>query len=280
MKKYKPTTPGRRQMSVTSYKKSLSGDKPSKRLTRGKSTSGGRNSYGRMTLRRRGGGAKRRIRDIDFRMEKTDIPFTVATVEYDPNRSGFIGRVVYKDGEQRYMLLPNTVRVGDELIVASEAPLKAGNRLQLENIANGTFVYNIELKAGAGARLARSAGTYAEVAAKEGNFVHLKMPSSEVRRVPANAWASVGAVSNDEHHLQTGGKAGRSRWKNRRPKVTGRSMNAVDHPMGGGEAHARGARKRRKNKWGKEVNPLQKSRKARKYSDSMIVSRRKTKRGK
>lgn len=265
-------------MSVPSYRTQLSGDKPVKRLVKGGGSSGGRNGKGRMTMRRRGGGHKRNVRAVDFRMEKNDIPFKVASVEYDPGRSGYIGRVVYNDGEQRYMLLPAAVVVGDSLIVSESAPLKAGNRLPLSAIPIGTVVYNIELKPGAGARLTRSAGVGAEVIAKENGYAHVKLPSSEVRRVPAKAWASVGAVSNEEHHLQTIGKAGRSRWKNRRPKVTGRSMNAVDHPMGGGEAHARGARKRRKNKWGKAVNPLQKSRKARKYSDNMIVARRKRKR--
>lgn len=265
-------------MSTLSYRDQVSKTRPLKRLTKGKKGSSGRNAHGRITVRRRGSGNKRKLREIDFRMEKKDIPFTVRSIEYDPNRSGFIGRVVYADGEQRYMLLPSSMSVGDEGIISENAKAKAGNRLPLRNVTIGTMVYNIELKPGAGARMARSAGSAAEVAAKEGNYVHVKLPSSEVRRVPANAWASIGAVSNEEHHLVTIGKAGRNRAKNHRPKVTGRSMNAVDHPMGGGEAHARGERKRRKNKWGKPVNPLQKTRKARKYSDGMIVSRRKRKR--
>jgi len=278
MKKYNPTTPGRRQMSSVTYHGVLSGDRPHKRLTKGANTSGGRNNKGRMTSRRRGGGHKRRFRDIDFRMEKVDVPFRVASIEYDPNRSGFIGRVIYIDGEQRYTLLPQSVAVGDERVVSKTASPTPGNRTPLSKISIGTMVYNIELREGSGARLARSAGTYAEVVAKENEYVHIKMPSSEIRRIPANAWASIGVVSNEEHHLISLGKAGRNRHMNRRPKVTGRSMNAVDHPMGGGEAHARGARKRRKNKWGKAVNPLQKSRKSRKYSDSMIVQRRRKKR--
>lgn len=251
--------------------------KPVKALTKGKNRSSGRNNYGRITSRRRGGGHKRRLRDIDFVMDKFDVPMTVRTVEYDPNRSAYIGLVVYADGAQRYTVLPQGVTAGDQLLVSENAPLKPGNRLPLKNIAIGTFVYNVELKPRGGARIARSAGIHAEVAAKEEGFVHIKMPSSEVRRVPSNAWASIGEVSNEEHHLETIGKAGRARWMNRRPKVTGRSMNAVDHPMGGGEAHARGARKRRKSKWGKPVNIGQKTRTPKKYSNKNIVARRKSK---
>jgi large subunit ribosomal protein L2 len=265
-------------MTTPSYRTVLTGAEPKKHLTKGTQTSSGRGKQGRMTIRRRGSGHKRKLRDVDFRLEKEDIPFIVRSVEYDPNRSGFIGHVVYKDGEHRYMLLPSDIGVGDERVISARASLKPGNRLQLANAPIGTFVYNIEIKPGNGAKIVRSAGNAAEVSAKEGEYVHIKLPSSEVRRVPATAWASVGAVSNEEHNRVQIGKAGRGRWKNRRPKVTGRSMNAADHPMGGGEAHARGARKRRKNKWGTPVNPLQKTRKARKYSDNMIVSRRKRKR--
>ncbi|MEX0673052.1 MAG: 50S ribosomal protein L2 [Candidatus Paceibacterota bacterium] len=277
MKHYKPTTPSRRQMTTASTRGVLTASKPLKSLTKGKRGSSGRNAHGRITSRRRGGGHKRRHRDVDFVMEKVNIPMTVRTVEYDPNRSAYIGLVVYADGAKRYIVLPQSVSVGDQLLVSEQAPLKPGNRLPLKNIAIGTFVYNVELKPYGGSRIARSAGIHAEVAAKEEGFVHVKMPSSEVRRVPSGAWASIGEVSNEEHHLETIGKAGRARWMNRRPKVNGRSMNAVDHPMGGGEAHARGARKRRKSKWGKPVNVGQKTRTSKKYSDKNIVSRRKSK---
>ncbi len=265
-------------MTAVTTRGVLSGDRPHKPLTAGRTGSGGRNSYGRITSRRRGGGHKRRYRLVDFKLEKKGIPFKVQTVEYDSNRSGFIARVAYRDGERRYLLLPTKVAVGDELLCSEEAPLKPGNRLPLKNITIGTFVYNVELKPEGGARLVRSAGNHAEVAAKDDGYVHLKLPSSEVRKVPENAWASIGEVSNEEHHLVKIGKAGRNRWLNKRPKVTGRSMNAVDHPMGGGEAHARGERKRRKTKWGQHVNPLQRTRKAKKYSNRMIVARRKVKR--
>ena len=278
MKQHKPTTQGQRQMTTPSYRKTLTSAKPQKALTKRARISSGRNKHGRITSRRRGAGHKRRLRDVDFRMEKEDIPFTVRSVEYDPNRSGFIGHVVYRDGEHRYMLLPGDIQIGDERVISARASLKPGNRLQLANAPIGTFVYNIEIKPGNGAKMVRSAGNAAEVSAKENGYVHIKLPSSEIRRIPATAWGSVGVVSNEEHNRVRIGKAGRARWKNRRPKVTGRSMNAVDHPMGGGEAHARGARKRRKNKWGTPVNPLQKTRKARKYSDNMIVARRRRKR--
>jgi len=275
MKTYKTTTKSRRTMSTVSYRKVLTASKPQKSLTHGINKRAGRNSFGRITTRHKGGGHKRRFRDIDFKLEKRDVPFIIKTVEYDPNRSGFIGLSVYQDGEKRYTLLPQNVSVGDQLVIKEKAPMKVGNRMALKNIPIGTFVYNIEIKVGQGAKLARSAGNYAEVLAKDGGYVDLKMPSSEVRKVPDGAFASIGAVSNEENKLVVIGKAGRSRWMGIRPTVRGRAMNSVDHPQGGGEARGRGKRKRIKTKWGKSVGKGQKTRTPKKYSNRLIVSRRK-----
>jgi large subunit ribosomal protein L2 len=275
MKKYRPTTPSRRHMTGVSYKDVLTASKPEKSLTKGFKRSVGRNSSGRITTRHKGSGHKRLYRDVDFKFDKIDIPFTVKTVEYDPNRTGFIGLVAYRDGEKRYMLLPKGVKAGDSLIVSEKAPIKPGNRLKLKNITVGTFVYNIELKPMAGARLARSAGNYAEVIAKDSGFAHIKLPSSEVRRVPEDAWASVGEVSNEESRLVNIGKAGRSRWLGIRPTVRGSAMNPVDHPYGGGEGRSGRGMRRAKSKWGKPTGIGQKTRKPKKYSNKLIVSRRK-----
>jgi large subunit ribosomal protein L2 len=235
----------------------------------------GRNNTGRITTRHKGGGAKRLYRDIDFAFNKYDIPFTVKTIEYDPNRSGFIGLVTYKDGEKRYMLLHKDSKVGDTYIVSEKAPIVAGNRLPLANITVGTFVYALELKNKGGAKIARSGGQYAEVLAKDGGYVDIKMPSSEVRKVPANAWATVGEVSNNENRLVNLGKAGRSRWLGIRPTVRGTAMNAVDHPYGGGEGRQGRGRRRAVSIYGKPTGKGQKSRRAKKYSNKFIVRRRK-----
>ena len=275
MKKFKPTTPGRRGMTGISYSSELTVKEPVKGLTFGRKSSRGRNSFGRITSRHRGGGHKRRFRDIDFKMEKTDIPFSVKTIEYDPNRSGFIGLVAYKDGERRYVLLPKDVSVGDSLLISKKAPLKPGNRLPLSFIPVGTFVFKIEIQPGGGAKLVRSAGSAAEVIAKDGGYVDIKMPSSEVRKVKETSWATIGKVSNHEHGRVVVGKAGRSRWMNRRPVVRGSAMNPVDHPYGGGEGRAGRGMRRAKTKWGKFVGIRQKTRKPKKYSNSMIVKRRK-----
>ncbi|MBU1159636.1 50S ribosomal protein L2 [Patescibacteria group bacterium] len=273
MKKYSPTTASRRQMTGINYRKVLTAKKPEKSLTKGFKRDMGRNSRGRITTRHKGGGSKRLYREIDFRYEKYDIPAVIKTIEYDPNRSGFIALVVYSDGEKRYILLPANVNVGEKIITSQKAELKPGNRLPLSKIPVGTFIYNVELKPGGGAKLARSAGNYLEVLAHDQGYAMVKMPSSETRKVPEKAWASIGQVSNDEHKLVVLGKAGRSRWKGIRPTVRGSAMNPVDHPFGGGEGRAGAGMRRPKNKWGKGVRGV-KTRKPKKYSNIFIVKRR------
>lgn len=275
-KKYNPITPGRRGMTVTSYRKELSGgtkNRPHKKLTKGFKRGTGR-SKGRITAQHKGGGHKRRFRDIDFLFDKLDIPMRVETVEYDPNRSGFIARVVYRDGERRYMLVSQKVSVGDELIVSETAELKRGNRTKLARIPIGTFVYNISIKPKGKAVIARSAGTYAEVVAHDGGYTQLKMPSTEVRKVPNQGWASIGEVSNEQHKRLVLGKAGRSRHLGRRPTVRGSAMNPVDHPYGGGEGRAGRGHRRARTAQGRPTGKGQKTRKTKKYSNKQIVSRR------
>lgn len=276
IKFYKPTTPSRRQMTSLSYRGILTARRPEKRLTRGFKRAKGRNIFGRITTRHKGGGAKRLFRMIDFKYDKHDMPATVKSAEYDPNRSGLIALVAYGDGEKRYVLMPAEIKVGEEIIVSENAELKPGNRLPLKKIPVGSQVYNIELKPGAGAKLCRSAGNYAEVLAHEAGFSHLKLPSSEIRKVPDKAWASVGRVSKEEHRLIVFGKAGRSRHKGIRPTVRGSAMNPVDHPYGGGEGRAPRGTRRPKTAWGKITGGV-KTRKRKKYSDIFIISRRKKK---
>jgi large subunit ribosomal protein L2 len=275
MKKYKPTTPSRRNTSSIHYSKILTTQKPEKSLTSGFKRSVGRNHHGRVTTRHRGGGHKRLFRDIDFSYNKINIPYTVKTIEYDPNRSGFIGLVFYKDGEKRYILLPKGAKPGDTYITAEEAPLTVGNRLPLRAITVGTFVYNVELKPKGGAKLGRSAGNYIEVIAKDAGYIDLKMPSSEVRKVSDKCFATVGEVSNDENRLVNIGKAGRSRWLGIRPTVRGTAMNPVDHPYGGGEGRQGRGMRRAKSFTGKPTGKGQKSRTPKKYSNKFIVRRRK-----
>lgn len=274
MKNLKPTSPGVRGMSRIEYKKVLSGHKPEKSLMRGKKRTGGRNSFGRITTRHIGGGHKRRFRMVDFRFDKKDIPAKIRSVEYDPFRSAFIGLAVYADGEKRYVVLPQKVQAGDTFVVSEKAPIKAANRLPLGNIPVGTFVYNIELKPNGGAKMARSAGNYAEVIAQDAGYTHLKMPSTEVRKVIGTAWASIGEVSNEEHRLVVVGKAGRSRWMGIRPTVRGTAMNPVDHPHGGGEGRQGRGHRRQRTMWGKPAGKGQKTRRPKKYSNVFIVSRR------
>jgi large subunit ribosomal protein L2 len=275
LKKYKPTTKSRRQMSGINYRQIVTVSSPEKSLVSGFKRGAGRNMQGRVTTRHKGGGHKRLYRQVDFRFDKHDIPFILKTIEYDPNRSGFIGLVVYNDGEKRYILLPKSAKVGDSYLVSKNAPIVPGNRLPLENITVGSFVYNVELKSGGGAKLARSGGEYAEVLAKEGKYVDLKMPSSEVRKVLSSAWASLGEVSNNENRLVRIGKAGRSRWLGIRPTVRGTAMNPVDHPHGGGEGRQGRGRRRAISIYGKPTGKGQKSRRAKKYSNKFIISRRK-----
>lgn len=275
MKTYKPTTPSRRHMTTIPYRKLLTESEPVKSLTKGFRRGSGRNNAGRITTRHKGGGHKRLYRDVDFKYNKIDIPAKIASIEYDPNRTGFIGLAVYADGEKRYVLLPKSVKVGDKFIVSEKAPLTPGNRLPLKKIPVGTFVYNIEIKRDGGAKIARSAGNFAEVVAVSGGYINLKMPSTEIRKVSEEAWACVGTVSNDESRLVNIGKAGRSRWLGIRPTVRGSAMNPVDHPHGGGEGKSGRGLRRAKSKWGKPTGKGQKTRTPKKYSNVFIVSRRK-----
>lgn len=261
-------------MTTISYNQVITATEPEKSLTHGFHRPMGRNHYGRITTRHKGGGHKRLYREIDFMMKKIDVPGTVKTVEYDPNRSGFVGLVFYKDGEKRYVLLPKGVKPGTTIITAENAPIAPGNRLPLKNIIVGTFVYNVELKVGGGAKIARSAGNFVEVVARDAGYVDIKLPSTEVRKVPENAWATVGEVSNDENRLVNMGKAGRSRWLGIRPTVRGSAMNPVDHPYGGGEGRQGRGTRRAKTRWGKPVGKGQKSRTPKKYSNKFLVSRR------
>jgi large subunit ribosomal protein L2 len=275
MKTYKPTSKSRRQMTTVTYRGVLTGDKPLKSLLSSKKRQAGRNNQGRITTRHQGGGHKRRFRDVDFTFNKKDIPAKVETVEYDPYRTAFISRVVYADGERRYVLNIKGMKVGDTFTVGENAPITAGNRMPIGKIPSGTFVYNIELKLGAGARLVRGAGTYAEVVAHDAGYTQVKLPSSEIRKVSDLCYASVGEVGNEEQRLVVLGKAGRSRWLGIRPTVRGTAMNPVDHPHGGGEGRQGRGLRRAKSMWGKPTGKGQKTRTPKKYSNVFIVSRRK-----
>ena len=275
MKSYKPTTKSRRQMTHVNYRGVITTSTPEKSLTHGFYRNVGRNSQGRITMRHKGNGHKRLFREVDFLYNKKDIPAKIKSVEYDPNRSAFIGLAVYRDGEKRYVVLPKSVKAGSTFIVSEKAELNPGNRLPLKAIPVGTFVYNIEIKPMGGAKIGRSAGIFAQVVANADGYTNLKMPSTEVRKINENCWASVGTVSNEEHHLENYGKAGRSRWKGIRPTVRGTAMNPVDHPYGGGEGRQGRGTKRPKTMWGK-VTGGRKTRGPKKYSNLFIVSRRKT----
>lgn len=275
MKRYKPTSSGRRGMTSINYGASLTKTKPHKSLVSGFKRSFGRNNTGIITTRHKGAGHKRLFRDVDFSYEKLDIPYVLKTVEYDPNRSGFIGLVHYKDGDKKYVLLPKGVKVGDEFITKESTEMKVGNRMALKNITVGTFIYNVEVKPRGGAKLARSGGNYIELVAKDGGYADLKMPSSEVRKVLDTCFATIGEVSNDENRLVNLGKAGRSRWLGIRPTVRGTAQNPVDHPHGGGEGRQGRGRRRAVSVYGKPTGKGQKSRTPKKYSNKLIVSRRK-----
>ena len=277
VKKYKPTSDGRRDGSVIEYKTKLTttNSNPLKGLTKGKRSTGGRNSDGRITTHYRGGGNKRTYRIIDFKYDKRDVPATVETLEYDPNRSGFIALICYDDGDRRYILAPQKLQAGDVIIASATAKVKVGNRLPLSAIPVGNYVYNVEINPGAGARLARSAGNYAEVVAQDDKHTTLKMPSSEIRKVQKSAWASIGAVSNEEYRLVSIGKAGRARHMGLRPKTRGAAKNAVDHPHGGGEGRSPRGHRRQRTKQGRPTGKGQKSRSPKKYSNRLIVNRRK-----
>ncbi len=241
IKKFSPTSPGRRFYTVQSFDE-LTETKPLKSLTQSKSQSGGRNSTGRITVRFRGGGHKRRYRIVDFKRNKVDVPGKVASVEYDPNRSARIARIHYLDGEKAYIIHPVGLKVGDTVVSSTGADILPGNCLPLENMPLGTLVHNIELKPGKGGQMARSAGAGAQLVAKEGKYAQLRLPSGEVRVVHKKCRATVGQVGNIEHERVTIGKAGRKRWMGRRPHNRGVSMNPVDHPHGGGEGSTAGGR--------------------------------------
>ncbi len=275
MKKYKPTSPSKRHQTTVSYRGVLTESEPQKSLTHGFKRSVGRNNQGRITTRHKGGGHKRLYREVDFKYNKHDISAKITSIEYDPNRNAFIGLAVYADGEKRYVIIPKLVKVGDKFIVGEKAPLTVANRLPLKLIPVGTFVYNVEIKPENGSKLARSAGTYVQVVANDNGYTNLKMPSSEIRKVSENCYACIGEVSNSEYKLQNLGKAGRSRWKGIRPTVRGSAMNPVDHPYGGGEGRQGRGLRRAKTKWGKPSGKGQKTRKSKKYSNKLIVSRRK-----
>ncbi|MBI2097919.1 MAG: 50S ribosomal protein L2 [Candidatus Vogelbacteria bacterium] len=276
MKTYQPFTPSRRQTIGINYRERLTASEPLKSLTRGGKRAVGRSSAGRISVRHKGGGHKRLYRLVDFKYDKVGVPARVETIEYDPNRTGFIGLALYQDGERRYLLLPKALKVGDEVITAQTAPLSPGNRLPLKKIPVGAFVYNIEIAPQGGARLVRSAGSFAQVLSNDAGYTTVRLPSSELRRINENAWASIGAVSNEEQKLVSIGKAGRSRWLGIRPTVRGTAMNPVDHPYGGGEGRQGRGTRRPKTLWGK-VTGGRKTRRAKKYSNVFIVSRRKKK---
>ncbi len=275
MKTYKPTTQSRRNTVTIDYRKVLTTDEPLKSLTMGRKRSVGRNNMGRITTAHKGGGNKRLYRLVDFHYNKHDIPAKITTVEYDPNRSAFVGVAVYADGEKRYVVVPKNVTAGHTFIVSEKAPIEVGNRLPLGKIPSGTFVYNIEIKPGAGSKMVRSAGSFAQVVAQQEGYTQLKMPSTEIRRVQDIAWASVGEVSNHEHKLVKYGKAGRSRWKGIRPTVRGTAMNPVDHPHGGGEGvQGIGLRRGPKTRHGKQAYGVR-TRTPKKYSNKNVITRRK-----
>ncbi len=271
MRKYNPTSPGRRQAEVIDTSV-LTRKEPAKALTFGFKRDRGR-AGGRITVRHKGGGAKRLYRMVDFRYDKKNLPAAAEAIEYDPNRSSFIALVRYADGERRYVLAPAGFTVGSRMLVSESAPIEVGNRLPLKNIPVGTFVFNVELEAGNGAKLARAAGAGAEVLAVERGYATLKLPSGEVRMVRAECWATVGSLSNPEHFLVTIGKAGRSRHRGIRPTVRGSAMNPREHPYGGGEGRAPRGTRRPKTMWGRPARGVKTRKK--KWSDRLILQRRK-----
>lgn len=268
----KPTTNGQRNMSVSTFSE-ITKKTPEKSLVTNLNKSGGRNNTGRITVRHRGGGVKRKYRIIDFKRDKDGIPATVDFIQYDPNRSANIALLVYKDGEKRYILAPKGLKVGDIVESGEGADIKPGNALELKDIPVGTLIHNIELKAGKGGILVRSAGTSAQLMAKEGKFATLRLPSGEMRLVHLNCKATIGVVGNEEHELITVGKAGKSRYMGKRPHVRGSAMNPVDHPHGGGEGRAPVGRPAPSTPWGKPALGL-KTRKKKNQSSKYIVRRR------
>ncbi len=271
LKKFKPTTPGQRNKLISAFD-DITVPKPEKRLTKGSHKSGGRNNQGKMTMRYIGGGHKKRYRAIDFKRNKDGIPATVKSVEYDPNRSARIALLFYADGEKRYIIAPNGLKVGQTIMSGEKATPDVGNSLFLRDIPLGTVVHNIELQPGQGGKMARSAGTYAQLTSREGKYAALKLPSGEIRLVLVTCKATIGTTSNPDHMHEMSGKAGRSRWLGRRPRTRPVVMNPVDHPMGGGEGRASGGHPRsRKGLPAKGY----KTRNRKKASNRLILERRK-----
>jgi large subunit ribosomal protein L2 len=273
IKKFKPTSEGRRFMTVSDFAE-ITTDQPEKSLVVALSKKGGRNNRGRITVRHRGGGHKRRYRLIDFKRDKVGVPGKVATVEYDPNRSANIALIHYVDGEKRYILHPKGLEVGDTILSSDDADIRPGNAMRLSVVPLGTWVHNVELQIGRGGQMCRSAGTYAQLMAKDGGYALLRLPSSELRQVHLECKATIGQVGNLSHENQTIGKAGRSRWLGRRPKVRGSAMNPIDHPHGGGEGRTTGGR-HPVSPWGMPTKGY-KTRSKKKPSNKFIVKRRKS----
>ncbi len=271
LKKFKPTSPGRRFMAILT-RDEITRETPEKSLTRGLTKSGGRNNNGRTTSFWRGGGHKRRYRAIDFRRDKIGVPGKVRSIEYDPNRSARVALIVYMDGEKRYIVAPDGLQVGEELVSGPEADIKSGNALPVAKIPTGTICHNIEMKPGKGAQIARSAGTSAQLMAKEGDYATFRLSSGEMRMIHLGCYATVGTVGNSDHSNVSMGKAGRNRWLGRRPHVRGVAMNPVDHPLGGGEGKSSGGR-HPATPWGKPTKGY-KTRKRNKPSSKFIVRRR------
>lgn len=269
VRKRKPTSPGRRFQSSSDFAE-ITTSEPERSLLKPKPSRGGRNSYGRMTARHRGGGHKQKYRVIDFRRDKDGIPARVASIEYDPNRNARIALLHYRDGEKRYIVAPAEIEVGDMLQSGQGSEIRPGNALALRYIPVGTVVHNVELKPGGGAKLGRGAGTAIQLVAKEGSYATVRLPSTEMRRVPIDCRATIGQVGNAEVALVSWGKAGRNRWRGKRPHTRGVAMNPVDHPLGGGEGKSSGGR-HPVSPWGK---PEGRTRKKKKSSDKLIVRRR------
>ncbi len=272
VKKYRPITPGLRTRVGNAFTE-LTGDKPEKTLLAPLKKSGGRNHTGKMTMRQRGGGHKRRYRMIDFKRNRDGVTAVVKTIEYDPNRTAFIALVEYTDGEKRYIIAPKGLTVGAEINSGLGVAPNVGNTMLLSEIPLGSSIHAIELQPGKGAALARSAGTNGTLMGREGRYASVKLPSGEVRRILLTCRATIGATSNPDHQLEVGGKAGRSRWKGRRPRVRGVAMNPVDHPMGGGEGRASGGHPRSRTGI---MAKGQKTRNKKKYSTKLIITKRKS----
>ena len=273
IKKYNPTTPGRRGMTGFDFSE-ITKKSPEKSLVQKLVRKAGRNNYGNITVRRKGGGHKRLYRIIDFKRSKTGVPGTVAAVEYDPNRTSRIALIHYADGEKRYILAPAGLNIGDKVMSGPEADIKVGNALPLINIPVGTLIHNIELKPGKGGQIVRSAGAMAQLMAKEGKYANIRLPSGEVRLINLKCMATIGQVGNAERENITVGKAGRNRWLGKKPKVRGVVMNPVDHPHGGGEGKSPQGNPHPVTPWGQPTKGY-KTRKKKKYSNRYIVSRRK-----